>query len=115
VRHRERAAHAGFDLRERHELGRARHVRPRALQPFADPERQQRMPRRMELDAVVPVQDRRVLIRKPPPLERLAPELRPEREQFLLGPRRSLSAQRLEQGRVCRDDVVVTERWRLIR
>ena len=65
------------------------------------------MPRRVELDAVVAVQDRRVLVREAPPLERLAPELGAERKYVVLGRRSALAPQRLEQGRVRGDEVVV--------
>jgi hypothetical protein len=41
VRHRERAADAGLDLRERHELRRAHDVRPRPRQSRADAELEQ--------------------------------------------------------------------------
>ena len=69
----------------------------------------------MELDVVVPAQDRRVLVREAAPLERLAPELRSEREQVVLGLRRAFATERLEQRRVTGDEVVVAERRRLVR
>jgi len=51
----------------------------------------------VELDEVVAVQDRRVLVREAAPLERLPAELGAEGEQLLLRPRRTLAAERLEQ------------------
>jgi hypothetical protein len=65
----------------------------------------------MELDTVVPVQDRRVLVRKPAPLERLASELSAEREHVV----GVLMTERLEQRCVSGDDVVVAEGRRLVR
>ena len=100
-RHRERAADAGFDLAEQHEQRRPRDVRARPLvhprqrlQARPEPEAQQRVPGRMELDLVDPLavavvrpQDRRVLVRQPPPLQRLAAE-RPRRTRRSRPPRR---------------------------
>src|SRR5207253_7454669 len=68
----------------------------------------------MELDVVVPVQDRWVFVREATPLERPTAELRAEREQLFLRPRCALAPQRLEQRRISGDEVVIAERRRLV-
>src|SRR5205823_4725514 len=80
-----------------------------------DPEREQRVPARVELDMVVAVEDGRVLVRQAAPLERLAAELRPEGEDLVFRRGRALAAQPFEERRVPRDDVVIAERRRLVR
>jgi hypothetical protein len=86
----------------------------RRLHAVAEAKLEQRVPRRMELDPVGAVENRRMLVRQAPPLERLAPELGPEGKQVVLGPRPTLATKRLEQRRVRRDEVVVAERRRLV-
>jgi hypothetical protein len=81
---------------------------------MAKAELEQRVPGGMKLDAVVAVQDRRVLVREPAPLDRLASELCPEGEQVVLGRPRTLAPERLEQGKVRGDEVVVAKRRRLV-
>jgi len=69
----------------------------------------------MEFDAVVSVQDRRVLVCESAPLERLTAELGAEGEQVVLSPRSALATEPLEQRDVRGDEVVVAERRRLVR
>src|SRR5262245_60821801 len=69
----------------------------------------------MELDAIMAVQNGRVLVREAAPLERLAAELRAECEHVVLGRRGALAPEPLEQGRVAGDEVVVAKRGRLVR
>ena len=76
----------------------------------------------MELDlvdslavAVVRQELRRVLVREPAPLERLAAENLPERRDLFLPGRAALAPQTLDQRRVGVKEVVVLERGRLVR
>ena len=128
-RHRERAADARLDLRQQHEERCPRDVR---TGPLVDPrerlharletEPEQRVPGRMELDlvdslavAVVRQELRRVLVREPAPLERLATEDVPERRHLSLPGRAALPRQPFDQRRVRVKEVVIAEWGRLIR
>ena len=82
---------------------------------------QERVPGRVELDlvdplaeAVVRTQHRRMLVREPAPLERLAAEGRPEGGDLRLPGRAALAPQRLDEGRVLLVEVVARERRRLV-
>ncbi len=129
VGHRDRAAHPGLDLRQEDELRRPGHVgaRPRVaprrrVQPLRDPQPQQLVPGRVELDLVDPVAEavvsaqlRRVLVR----LRAAADHVRAAADRaqlagLVLGPVAALAAQRLDQHRVPLEDVVALQRRRLV-
>ena len=93
---------------------RARRARPARLPPRQrvharlDPEPQQRVPGRVELDLVDPLavpvvraQHRRVLVREPPPLERLAAERLARTRRAGLPGRAALAAHALDERRSC--------------
>ena len=101
----------------------ARGRRPRErVQPVPDGDPHQLVPRRMELDLVDPLAEavvrpqlRRMLVREPPPLERLAVEQRPERRTALGRPARAFALERLDERSIRREEVVTGERGRLVR
>ena len=91
------------------------------MQPVLDAEAEQRMPCRIELDlvdplaeAVVRAKPRRVVVREPAELERLAAERRAERAQRLVRPRSALARDRLDERTVLAVEVVSLERRRLV-
>ena len=111
MRHRDRAAVPRLHLPGEHEERGARDMCSRTrlrpgerVQPVPDGEAHQLVPRRMELDLVDPLAEpvvrpqlRRVLVREPPPLERLARQQRPERRTALGGPARAFALERLDE------------------
>src|SRR5579871_2150097 len=75
----------------------------------------------MELDlidtvpeAVVRAELRRVLVREPPPLERLAGQRTAELRASLRGPAGALALERLDERRIAPEEVVPLERRRLV-
>ena len=92
-----------------------------AWTPRSTPSAHQPVPGGMELDlvdalaeTVVRAQDRRVFVRSRAPRQRLAAELRAERDHPRLAPAAALAAQRLGQRAVLREEVVALERRRLV-
>ena len=129
VRHRERAADAGLDLRQRREERGARDVRARPglaprrrVRAGLDAEAQQRVPGGVELDLVDPVavavvraQDGRVLVRARAERERLpGAEQAPPLHQPLLRPAGALAPDALGERPVLRVEVDPGERRRLV-
>ena len=114
--HRERAADACFDLPEQHEQRRPGDVRPRLLghprqrlHVRLQTEAQQRVPGRVELDlvdplavAVVRAEHRRMLVREPPPLERLPAQHASERGDARLERAAALTLESLGERPVLR-------------
>ena len=129
VRHRDGAAVPGLDLGHEHEQRGARDMsalallRPRErVEAMREREAHELVPRRMKLDrvdplavAVVGAELRRVLVREPPPLERLAGEDPAEGRALLRGPARPLPLERLDERTVAPEEVVPRERRRLVR
>ena len=128
MRHRDRAAVAGFDLAHQGEERRPRDVRSFALiaprqrvQAVFDARPEQGVPRRVELDLVDPIaeaivgaQPRRVFVRLPTPLERLARQQRAERGHTLSRPTRAVAVESLRERAVLEEEVVPDERRRLV-
>ena len=92
------------------------------MQPVLDARPEQRMPRGVELDLVDPVaeavvraQARRILVREPSPLERLAGQERAERARARGRPAGALTLERLGERPVLGEQVVAVERRRLVR
>jgi hypothetical protein len=118
-----------LDLSHQEEQHGARHVHaapllsPRqSVQPVLDARSHQRVPGGMELDLVDPVSEpvvspeaRRILVRKPAPLERLTCQERTERCRTFARPPATLLVERFDEQRVLPKEVVTDERRWLIR
>ena len=129
VRHRDRTAVSGLDLRHQKEQRRACDLC--AGPGFAPGERvkavldarpHQQVPGRMELDlvdsvpeAVVGAQPRRLLVREAAPLERFGGKKGAERSRSLRGPPGALALEGFDERPVLEEEVVADERRRLIR
>jgi hypothetical protein len=90
----------------------------KSVQPVADPDPHQLVPRGVELDLVDPVpvpvvgsKHRLVLVRLEAPADRLrASRDLTDRQRALLGPLGPLAAKRLDERPVLPEDVVILER-----
>jgi len=121
VRHRHRTAVPGLDLRREHEERGARDVRAAApvrprerMQTVREREPHQFVPGWMELDLAVVADPRWMLVREPPPLERLSRQQAAERGAALGGPCGALARERLHQRPVLGEEIVALERRRLV-
>ena len=92
------------------------------MEPVSDAEPEELVPGRVELDlvdslteAVMGAEDRRVLVREPPELERLAAAEPPERRALLVVGGPSFAPKRLDERSVLGEHVVALERRRLVR
>ena len=65
--------------------------------------------------AIVRAEPRRMLVREPPPLERLAAEHASERGNAILERAAALAPQPLDERPILCEKVVADKRWRLVR
>ena len=126
-RHRERTSDAGLGVAERHEEDGANDVTVlllapgKAVEPVLDPETEQLVPGRVELDLVDPLaeaiaraQDRWVLVREATELEWPLAAVRTERGATLLLRPAAFAPECLDEWAVLGEQVVALERRRLV-